>query len=495
MNYIRTLAVLLIFLTIPGSVLGSRLEDKVRQHQFPNGLTLLVMERPESPTVDAYVTLGVGSVHENSKNRGVAHLLEHMLFKGTKTVGTKDYAKEKPLLDRIEAVGSQIDRLKHRPTASEPILHELRSELKALQKEHQKLVVKDEFSKIYSRNGGVGFNAFTSRDLTTYLVSLPSNKLELWATLESDRMRNPVLREFYTEREVVHEERRRSYETNPGGLMFEQLLATAFTMHPYRNPIIGWHSDIDHLTLEETRKFLKDYYAPRNTVIALVGDVGFEEAVALIDRHFSDIAPGIPVPPVEEREPPQKGERRLHITFDAQPRLMMAFHKPTLPERDDYVFDLINMLLSSGRSSRLYRSLVLEQGIASSVQTYVTPGSRYNNLFVVSATPRHPHSLETLEKALLEELDKLANGRVNPKELTRVRNQLATDQLRRLRSNKGLAQMLTYFQSVAGDWRYLASYQEAIADIGPEEIQQVARKYLVPTNRTVLTLSKEEKDS
>ena len=211
------------------------------------------------------------------------------------------------------------------------MLNELQTQLKTLQTQHQQWVVKNEFSQRYSEQGGVGFNAFTSRDLTSYLISLPANKLELWASLESDRMRNPVLREFYTEREVVKEERRRSYETNPSGLMFEQMLATAYTMHPYRNPIIGWNSDIDNLTLDETRRFLTDYYAPVNTVIALVGDVTFAQAKALVERYFSDIAPGVPVPPVLDREPPQRGERRLHIRFDAEPRLMMAFHKPTLP--------------------------------------------------------------------------------------------------------------------------------------------------------------------
>ncbi|PLX71512.1 MAG: insulinase family protein, partial [Desulfuromonas sp.] len=215
------------------------LEEKVVEHRLSNGLQLLIVERPETPVVTAYITIGVGAVDETSETRGVAHLLEHMLFKGTKTLGTTDYAKEKPLLDQIELVGSELDRLKI-DSRSDPVrVSQLEQQLAELQSEHKQFVVKDEFSRIYSENGGVGYNAFTSKDLTTYLVSLPANKLELWALVESDRMKNPVLREFYTERDVIREERRRSYETSPRGLLYETLIANAYTVHPYRDPIIG----------------------------------------------------------------------------------------------------------------------------------------------------------------------------------------------------------------------------------------------------------------
>ena len=424
----------------------------------------------------AYITIGVGSVHETSETRGVAHLLEHMLFKGTTTLGTTDYAAEKPLLDQIEQVGSELDGLRRQPDVDPSRVTALEARLKTLQEQHRPFVVKDVFSQLYSENGAVGFNAFTSKDLTTYLVSLPANKLELWALLESDRMKNAVLREFYTERDVIREERRRSYETDPGGLLYETLLTTAFTVHPYRNPIIGWHSDIANLSLAETRDFLHRYYAPVNTTIALVGDIRAAEAIALVERYFGGIAPGEPVPAVAAEEPEQRGEKRVTISFDAEPRLAIAFHKPTLPTRDDYVFDLIDQILGQGRTSRLYRSLVEEQQLATSVSVYGAPGSRYPNLFVIEAVPRHPHTAAEVEAAILTELDRLRSEAVTPAELDKARNRLLTDNLRALRSNAGLARMLTTYQTLAGDWRYLVSYEARISELTAEDIRATATR-------------------
>jgi len=481
---------LLLLLLVAAAAIAQPLEEKVQEHTFANGLKLLVVERHESPTFAAYITIGVGSVNETSQQRGVAHLLEHMLFKGTKTLGTTDYAREKPLLDEIERVGSTLDTLKNRPEADPKRLVELEEELARLQQEHKQYVVKDEFSRIYGENGGVGYNAFTSKDLTTYLISLPANKLELWAAIESDRMQNAVLREFYTEREVVREERRRSYDSNPDGLLYENLISAAFTVHPYRHPVIGWDSDIRNLSLAETRDFLHRYYAPVNTVIALVGDIDTEAAIGMVERYFGSITPGTPVPPVTAVEPAQRGEKRLHVQFDAEPQLAIAFHKPTLPERDDYVFDLIDLILSQGRTSRLYRSLVVDKELATSVGTYAAPGSRYPNLFVISAVPRHPHTVAEVEAAIYAELDRLASEPVAAEELAQARKRLRVDRLRTLQGNNGLAQMLTYYQSVAADWRYLVSYDREVESITAEEVMAVARKYFTPANRVVATLGK-----
>ena len=290
----------------------------------------LMVERHNSPTVAAYITFKVGAVNETSEQRGTAHLLEHMLFKGTKTLGTRDYRAESKLLKEIEEVGSRIDSLKNLPNTDPQTLTELRSRLHDLQKQHRSLVVKDEFARIYSENGGVGYNAFTGKDQTTYLINLPSNKLELWADIESDRLQNAVFREFYTERDVVREERRRSYESNPGGQIYESLLATAFKVHPYRDPIIGWSSDIENLSLKNIREFFHKYYTPVNMVITLVGDIDSRKTIDLVERYFGRLAPGVPVPPVIEKEPKQDGERRVHIDFDAEQRLMIAYHKPTM---------------------------------------------------------------------------------------------------------------------------------------------------------------------
>lgn len=467
------------------------LAERVHEASLDNGLKVLMVQRPGSPTLAAYITIGVGAVNEDSRTRGVAHLLEHMLFKGTETLGTTDYAAEKPLLDQIAAVGGAIDAEKHDPAKSAEVA-QLRQQLQQLQQQHKKYVVKDEFSSIYAANGGVGYNAFTSKDLTTYLISLPNNKLELWALIESDRMKHAVLREFYTERDVIQEERRRSYESNPRGMLYETLIANAFTVHPYRDPVIGWHSDIENLTLAETRKFHDAYYAPINSVITLVGDFDPDQALALIKRYFGDIPPGKPVPPVLAVEPEQQGEKRVKIDFDAEPQLAIAWHKPTLPDRDDYLFDLLQLVLTGGRNSRLYRSLVLEQQLAVDVSSYGAPGSRYPNLFVISATPRAPHTAAELEQAIYAELAKLASEPVSEHELQQARNRLRTDQLREMESNNGLAQSLSYYQTVAGNWHYLTNYDQVISTLSADEVTGLVQKYLTADNRTVVTLGRGE---
>jgi predicted Zn-dependent peptidase len=266
----------------------------------------------------------------------------------------------------------------------------------------------------------------------------------------------------------------------------------AFSVHPYRNPIIGWHSDIANLSPQKTREFLQKYYAPVNTVIALVGDVKAAEAIALVGRYFGDLEPGVPAPNVAAAEPEQNGEKRVVDIFDAEPRLAIAYHKPTMPHKDDYVFDLIDQVLGSGRTSRFYRSLVEEQKLATSVSVYGAPGSRYPNLFVIDAIPRHPHTTEELEAAIYVELDKLKKELVDEVELTKVRNRLVTDQLRQLRSNSGLARLLTSYQSLGGDWRYLVNYTEEIGKISVEDIKEVANNYFKPSNRTVVVLKRED---
>ena len=296
------------FLVVFPSVSSAGLADRVQEHRFANGLTLLVVERNDAPTLAAYITLRVGSVDESSENRGVAHLLEHMLFKGTTTLGTSNYRREKPLLAAIEAAGAEYDRLRLAPQLNAPRIAELEAQLKTLQDQRRQFDVPQEVAELYAKNGGVGYNAFTSKDLTSYVIELPANKLELWAAIESDRMSNAVFRDFYTERQVVMEERRRSCDSDPDGLLYENLVATAFILHPYRHPIIGWMSDVDHLSLEKTRAFHDRYYVPANTVIALVGDIDFTGAKELVERYFGRIPAGSPAAAVVASEPEQQGE-------------------------------------------------------------------------------------------------------------------------------------------------------------------------------------------
>jgi len=453
------------------------LAERVKEHTLANGMKLLLVERHTSPTVAAWIRFRVGSVDERSDERGIAHLLEHMLFKGTKTLGTTDYAAEKILLDKIEVVAQQLL---------------LEKELSALEKEASKYVIKEEFAQIYNRNGGANYNAYTSKDGTTYLISLPSNKLELWAAIESDRMQNPVLREFYTERSVVMEERRRSYEAEPEGKLWETFLASSFNAHPMGQPIIGWMSDIENLTRTKAENFLKRYYAPNNAIIAIVGDIDAEKTIELVERYFGQIPPGTPVPPVAVEEPPQKGEKRIEVIGDAGAELMIGFHKPTLPHPDDLVFDVIEMILSDGRTSRLHKKLVVEKQLVTGVGTFSAPGHRYPNLFIISASPREPHTVAEVEAALYEELEKLKNEPVTDRELQQIMNKLEYEEARQMTSIGGLARNLTEYEAIAGSWRYLIEHRKAVAGVKAEDIQRVAQKYLTRENRIVGFITKQE---
>jgi predicted Zn-dependent peptidase len=352
------------------------------------------------------------------------------------------------------------------------------------------LLVKEEFSKIYAENGGVGYNAFTSKDQTTYLINLPANKLELWAAIESDRLRNAVLRGFYNEREVVREERRRSYESNPKGMLYELLLSTAFKVHPYRNPIIGWDSDINNLTLAETADFLKKYYSPANMIITLVGSFESEATLDLINNYFGSLDPGVPVPPVVAYEPPQKGERRAIANFDTEPLLMIAYHKPTMPQREDYVFDVLMQVLGEGKTSRLYQSLVVDQKLVSSVSVFGSPGSRYDNLMTIALAPNQTCTCLDAEAAVYAELEKLKTEPISQAELEKAKRQIQISLLRSMQGNNGLARMLSRYE-VLGGWEYLVNYQEQLDSITAEEVMQVAQTYLTPANRTVVSIGRE----
>src|SRR5512138_399678 len=298
-RHISTLVALFALVAMALPARGEGLADRVREHTLQNGMKLLIVERHTSPTIAAWIRFRVGSVDERSDERGIAHLLEHMLFKGTKSLGTTDYEAEKTLLDQIETTAQRIFLEKaKRDKGDAALVARLEKELKELEAKAGRYVVKEEFAQIYAKNGGVGYNAFTSKDGTTYLINVPANKLELWAAIESDRMKNPVLREFYTERDVVMEERRRSYDAEPDGKLWEMFLATAFNAHPVGQPIIGWSSDIANLTRTKAEGFLHRYYAPNNAIVAIVGDIDADRTRALVERYFGSIPRGAPVMPV-----------------------------------------------------------------------------------------------------------------------------------------------------------------------------------------------------
>ena len=482
-----------LLLVPPLPLLAQELKLDVKEHVLKNGLKVLTLERHKSPTVSLRIVYKVGSVNERPGITGVSHLFEHMMFKGTKLFGTKDWGIEEPLLKREDELVAAIEGERHKgASADQGKIKALETELEEVRKKLKDVTVKDELWSIYMSHGGSGLNASTGEDATFYYCDLPANKLELWGLIESDRMKNMVLREFYSEKDVVMEERRLRTETSPFGLLLEQLRAATFTAHPYSWPVIGWRSDINALTKEGTKEYFTRYYAPNNAVLIAVGDFQTQEFIKLVEKYFSDIPSQPPIPEVETVEPEQRGERRVYVEYDANPNVAIAYHKPQVTHPDQYALEVVESLLSSGRTARLYKTLIEEKRIAVMVRSYAG-ASRYPDTFYVFVTPRHPHTAEEVEQAVYEEIEKLKKEPPSQWELEKIKNQLEAGFIRGLDSNNGLADEIGYYESIAG-WEYINIALEKIKAVTAEDVMRVARKYLTKTNRTVATLVKVAKE-
>lgn len=496
-KFLKIIVTALILFSMTANSYGFDLEKRVIKTKLKNGLTLLMLERHLSPTVSLYIRHRVGAVDETAGETGAAHFLEHMMFKGTTTIGTKNYPAEQTILAAIEKTGNLLDEEKRKDQRADlQIIQRLTAQLKKLQDEHKKYFIPNELDRLYTENGGLDMNASTGQDVTTYQISLPSNKIELWARIESDRLMNPVFREFYTERDVIMEERRQRVESDPEGKLYEQFLSTAYRVHPYGRPILGWTKDMISLRPDSINKIFKKYQAPESIVIAVVGDIRPADTLKLIDKYFSSIPATKEKPtvvPVEPVEPEQTGERRAAISIDASPALLIGYHKPTAPAYDDYVLDLLEAILTKGRTSRFYKQLVTEMGIAKSVSaSNGFPGTRYPNLFVISAEPRFPHTNAELEEVLLREIEKIKSEPVSALELSKAKNNLKMSYVKSLDSNAEIASTLSYYEVLLGDYKYFANYLKVIDQISPRDIQNAVNRYFNKENRTVATLNKKK---
>lgn len=465
---------------------GNYLKNNVVEKKLSNGITVLLMNRGYSPTVALEISFRAGSVDESYDTSGAAHILEHMLFKGTEDFGTKDYSSEKKILNRIEAVGETIDRLRLEDPGNSRI-PQLEAELKSLEEQQAQFSDNRTYDRIYSINGGVGFNAATSKDMTSYVVQLPSDKLELWAGIESERLEKPVLREYYKERDNVYEERL-TYESNPSRVIYESLYATAFSAHPYRHPVIGWRSNIRYMSVHDVRRFYRDYYIPSRMTITVVGKIDIEQTIRIIDKYFGKIKSRPEPGEIKIIEPQQQGERRSVLRMASRPMILIAWKKPVVPSPDDYTFDIIASALGSGDSSRLYKSLVIDRKVANNIYAWNgAPGARYDNLFGIFASPADGVTPEQLEQAIYDEIKKFRES-VTPSEVERVINMSESEFIFMLDDNESIAGQLGYCQSVFRDWRYLVSYVDMIKSIRIEMIHDAMDKYMKDDNRTVVIL-------
>ncbi len=491
-GFVLVFAILTHMFAVGGGHASDEFKLNVNEHVFKNGLKALILEKRGAPIVSLRIIYKVGSANERTGITGVSHLFEHLMFKGSEIFGTRDYKSEKPLLDKEDELLELLTILKKEEASKETLekVGKFEKELAEVRAKLKELSISDEIWSIYPTHGASGLNASTSKDTTTYYCNLPANKMELWAFIESDRMKNMVLREFYSERDVVMEERRLRTDNSPSGRLFEQLSAVSFSAHPYKWPIIGWMSDIEKLTRMSTAAYFKKYYCPNNAVIIVVGDVDTDETIKLIDKYFGDAQSQSPPPPVETVEPPQLGEKRLYVEYDASPQIAIAYHVPAVGEPDQYAMDVIEAILSRGRTSRLYKSLIDEKHIAVSANAYSGP-YKYPGNFIFFATPRQPHTAEEVEKAIYDEIEKLKTNPVTDWELQKIKNQISADFVRSMESNSGLASTIAHFESIY-NWRYINSYVDKTLAVTKDDIMRVAKKYFTKSNRTVGILEKKE---
>jgi predicted Zn-dependent peptidase len=468
-------------------------EKKMTEFTLNNGLKFLVFERHEAPVVSFHTYANVGGVDEVTGITGLAHLFEHMAFKGTKTVGTTNYQAESKIMAKEDKIFDEIKlELRKADKADQAVLKELQKQLEDAQKQAEEYIVHDEYDEILTRAGAVGFNAYTSRDATQYVMSLPSNKVELWMLLESDRFANPVLREFYKERDVVIEEMRMR-ENEPQTVLYDELLAAAFKAHPYGEPIIGYLSDIQTITRAEAEAFFKKYYCPSNLTIVIVGDVQPGQIKQLAEKYFSGI-PDSPRPePVETVEPQQRGERRVSVEFPSQPQIMIAYHQPNVNHPDHVVFQAITEIIGEGRTSRLYKSLVKENKIAISADAGQS-WSKYPSLFYFITMPAQGHTTGECEEAIYAEIERLQTEPVLLSELDKAKTRVRASLIRQLDSNSGLAEQLSFYEVVTGNWRNLFEEPDNIAKVTQKDIQRVASEYFVRKNRTVAFIETTQKE-
>jgi predicted Zn-dependent peptidase len=492
-------AVPLVFLlAAPPLRAAEKPQINVQELSLPNGMKWLLFETHESPTIAAGWVAHVGSVNERPGITGLSHFFEHMMFKGTKTLGTKDITQDLAIIEEQEKVRTamraemEVMRAKQRRGEIDDLLkpenwteryRELDKQFDALVQKQREIIVKDQLDQIYTSNGGEGMNAGTWEDLTGYFVRVPSNRLELWAWLESDRLLNPVFREFYSERDVVYEERRMRTESTPLGKFDEAFNAVFWEASPYGWPTVGWPSDIPSYSKAQADEYFATYYAPNNLTGVLVGDFKVADARPVLERYFGRIPRGkTDPPPVVTTEPKQIAEKRFNAEAETSPTVRVWWKGVAFTHKDRSALDLLTDVLS-GRTGRLYKGLVLGRQVANEVSASIDP-KKYAGIIQMEAVVKDGKEPAEVEKALYEEVAKLQNETVPAEELQKVKNQAKANAYRRLSSPAFIHLQLMYYDGL-GDWKYINTYADEIDTVTAADLQRVAKEYFAKETRTV----------
>ena len=498
--------VLILALLSPTVAFGQ--EVPVIEHELENGMKLLLVPRPGDPNIAAGWIARVGSVYERPGITGVAHLFEHMMFKGTHTIGTRDIEEDLEIIERLDALKAELEveearllqahRLGEIDDPQDPAVRsathvDLLERFDELLARQSELLIKEDFSRLYSGQGASGMNAMTSYDFTLYFVNVPANKLELWFWMEADRLLNPVFREFYAERAVVHEERRLRTDSTPIGKFREQFDAMFWESSPYSWPIVGWPSDLEGMTREEALAFFDVYYAPNNLAAALVGDFDPEHAIALAERYLGRLSRGErrPLEP-RTREMPQLAEKRMVAYAETNPQVVIRYHSVPDGHADEPPLFVLGQLLN-GRTGRLYKALVEDQQVATSASGGQS-GFKFEGMFELRGTAKQGRTPEDVETALYAQLEKLRTEPVGDRELQKVKNQNAAGNFRDLRGNFQLMMQLLMRENNRG-WETINTDPPLYEGVSADDIMRVANAYFTPENRAVAIYYREESAS
>lgn len=468
----------------------SELENAVHEYTLDNGLKIIVLPRHHAPVVSCLTWADVGSVDDPKELTGIAHLLEHMAFKGTNDLGGSDIKKEKKLMAIEDSVFYELraERLKGR-LADSARLAELEKAYDDARDAAFEVVVPNEFTETVSREGGVGMNAGTSYDLTRYFFSVPSNKIEFWMAMESERFYKPVLRAMYKERDVVAEERRQGMST-PFRRMMEQFFGLAYLAHPYGNMIVGHMSDIQNYTRDDLKEQFQKYYGPSNLTVAIVGDVDPENVHKLAKKYWGRIKARPGPEPIATVEPEQLGERRMDMEDPAQPMLWMGWHVPDQLHPDWPALEAAMDYLGQGRTSLLFKSLVRDKKVAIQAQSWVGwPGSKYSSMALTLALPSQDHTNTECEEEILAQVEILKEKLVSEQDIEAIKARAKAGFIGSLTGNLGLATQLAAFQVSHDDWRQMFRQLDLINAVTAEDIQRVMKKYFTKTNRVVVQMN------
>lgn len=461
------------------------LSSRVRTRTLQNGLRVIVVSRGQAPVVSFHTYVDVGSVDERPGLTGIAHMFEHMAFKGSSRVGTSDWIAERAALAAEEQTFLAWRDAVRRES---PDAETRRAEFDGAHAHALEFVASEEYSTAIERAGGVGLNATTGTDATQYFYSLPANKIELWAWLESERFADPVLREFYKERDVVQEERRSRTDSNPLGKLIEEALIAAFDDHPYGRPVIGFQRDLEHFSRTEAEEFYKTTYGPEKMVLSIVGRVDPEQTFQIVERYFSRIEKNRPNPAPPEPVARITGEKRLEVALPAQPIYVAIYRRPNGRHDDDTVYHAIADLLGGGEYSRLQKSVV-KTGIAVACQAGSQfPGSKYSTGFFIFAIPVQGRGVRDVEIAVEEEMQHLIREGPREQELAGVRERAKNEFLYEIESNAGLARLLAHNEAIGGGWRETFQFISKVNGVTASRVREVATALFQKENRTVVTL-------